>query len=136
MRTPRAQYTVRLILGVVAVVGIALGALVIMSRRCAAFSERARHHEEEIFGIEEELFPDPAREKFWLSDDADEALPPSGKFQLPGWDPPSEADPPAFKAWRYSQARRIAYHETMIKKYTRAARYPWLTVSPDLPEPE
>ena len=67
MRMPRVRYSVRLMLGVVAVVGIALSALVITSRRRATFSERAGHHAWEIFGIEEEIFPDPAWEKFWFS---------------------------------------------------------------------
>jgi hypothetical protein len=30
----------------------------------------------------------------------------------------------------------IAYHEAMARKYDRAARYPWLPVEPDPPEPE
>jgi hypothetical protein len=45
---------------VIAVVGIALGAFVTTSRRSTTFGERARHHAEEIFGIEDEVFPDPA----------------------------------------------------------------------------
>lgn len=33
-------------------------------------------------------------------------------------------------------ARRVAYHAAMARKYRRAARYPWLPVEPDPPEPE
>jgi hypothetical protein len=33
-------------------------------------------------------------------------------------------------------ARRLAHHETMVRKYLHAARYPWLAVAPDPPEPE
>jgi hypothetical protein len=29
----------------------------------------------------------------------------------------------------------FAYHDAMTGKYLRAARYPWLPVEPDLPEP-
>jgi hypothetical protein len=90
-----------------------------------SFGERARHHAEEIFGIEDEVFPDPAWQKFWFSDDPDEPRPQGGTFHPPGWMPPSEDDPPEFKSWRLSQTRRIAYHEAMMRKYTRAARYPW-----------
>ncbi|MFI5454449.1 MAG: hypothetical protein ACHRXM_03275 [Isosphaerales bacterium] len=136
MRMRRVRYSVRLMLVVVAVVGIALGAFVITSRRRATFSERAWHHAWEIFGIEEENFPDPAWEKFWFSDDPDESRPQGATFHPPGWEPPSEEDSPAFKSWRLSQARRIAYHEAMIKKYTHAARYPWLPVPSDPPETE
>lgn len=32
--------------------------------------------------------------------------------------------------------RRTAYHAAMARKYRRAARYPWLPVAPDPPEPE
>jgi hypothetical protein len=31
---------------------------------------------------------------------------------------------------------RLVYHQLMRKKYDRAARYPWLPVWPDPPEPE
>ena len=30
----------------------------------------------------------------------------------------------------------IAFHEAMARKYEHAARYPWLPVEPDPPEPE
>jgi hypothetical protein len=36
---------------------------------------------------------------------------------------------------RISEARR-SYHKDMLWKYQRAARYPWLPVWPDPPEPE
>lgn len=32
--------------------------------------------------------------------------------------------------------RGIAYHAAMARKYRRAARYPWLPVEPDPPEPK
>ena len=31
---------------------------------------------------------------------------------------------------------RADYHGTMRRKYERAARYPWLAVAPDPPEPQ
>jgi hypothetical protein len=33
-------------------------------------------------------------------------------------------------------ANRIAYHAALKAKYERAARYPWLPIAPDPPEPE
>jgi hypothetical protein len=33
-------------------------------------------------------------------------------------------------------AERIAYHSRMRRKYERAARFPWLPVEPDPPEPK
>ena len=32
--------------------------------------------------------------------------------------------------------RSISYHAAIRDKYARAARYPWLSVPPDTPEPE
>lgn len=32
--------------------------------------------------------------------------------------------------------QEIAYHTAMVRKYRHAARYPWLFVEPDPPEPE
>ena len=34
-----------------------------------------------------------------------------------------------------SEQRRADYHGAMRRKYERAARYPWLPVEPDPPEP-
>jgi hypothetical protein len=34
------------------------------------------------------------------------------------------------------ELRRDEWHAALAKKYTRAARYPWLPVEPDPPEPE
>ena len=31
---------------------------------------------------------------------------------------------------------RFDYHQMMVDKYNWAARYPWLPVAPDPPEPE
>ncbi len=31
---------------------------------------------------------------------------------------------------------KIAYHAAMADKYQHAARYPWLPIEPDAPEPE
>jgi hypothetical protein len=69
MRIRRVRYTVRLMLVAVAIVGTAFGALVITDRRSASFSERARLHAEEIFGIEDEIPSDPAWDDYWMSDE-------------------------------------------------------------------
>jgi hypothetical protein len=37
---------------------------------------------------------------------------------------------------RESLMRRIAYQAKLAEKYEHAARYPWLPVAPDPPEPE
>ena len=135
MRLPRVWTSLRLMLVVVSVVGITLGTWVITSRRRATFNERARHHLEEIFGIEDEIAPNPDWEDFWMSNDPGRRQQP-GSFHPPGWSPPSAQDPPPIRAGRMSQERRISYHEAMKQKYERASRYPWLPVLPDPPEPE
>ncbi len=66
MRLPRVRYKLRLMLVAVGVVGMTLAAWVISMRRAAAYGERARHHAEEIFGIEDEIAPDPDWEDRWL----------------------------------------------------------------------
>jgi hypothetical protein len=104
-------------------------------RRATAYRERARHHAEEIFGIEDEIAPDPHWEDRWLSGGPDKRSPPR-TFHPPGWSPPADADAPDIKSWRMSQARRIAYHDLMRRKYEDAARHPWLPVEPDPPEPQ
>jgi hypothetical protein len=47
---------------------------------------------------------------------------------------------PYINAQQYSEAfeallRQRGWHEAMADKYERAARYPWLCVEPDPPEP-
>ena len=39
-------------------------------------------------------------------------------------------------AGRTTSAEEIAHEEILARKYRRAARYPWLPVGPDPPEPE
>ena len=36
----------------------------------------------------------------------------------------------------WNSARLLEYHARMAEKYDRAARFPWLPVAPDPPEPE
>lgn len=43
---------------------------------------------------------------------------------------------PRWARWMRLQQRRREYREQIIAKYERAARYPWLPVEPDPPEPE
>ena len=35
------------------------------------------------------------------------------------------------RRWAALATRRMAYHTAMVRKYQRAARYPWLPVEPD-----
>jgi hypothetical protein len=43
---------------------------------------------------------------------------------------------PSKNSWRLSSVWKAVYHSRMREKYERAARYPWLPVEPDPPEPK
>ncbi|WP_165224920.1 hypothetical protein [Aquisphaera insulae] len=132
MRRWKPRLTVGMSLILVAVVGIGVGLSVIAARRREAFRQRARQHAEEIFGIEDEIAPDPDWEDEWLLNDTDRK-PVRRKFHPPGWAPAAPDDSPEIKSWRASQKRRLDYHEELRKKYERAALYPLLPVSADPP---
>jgi hypothetical protein len=56
---------------------------------------------------------------------------------IPISDPP-EAGTAAFQEWEREQERqrlRVEHFDQLRLKYERAARYPWLPVAPDPPEP-
>jgi hypothetical protein len=130
MRMPR--FRVRGLM--VAVIGLCAGVAITLKSRSDAFKERARFHGWEIFGIEEEIDPSVDWQTFRYLNQPEIREP--GKFQPPGVYPASDADSSETRAWRLSQRRRVDHHESMMAKYLRAARYPWLPVPPDLPEPK
>ncbi len=136
MRRVRVQFTVRRLVVAVALIGCLIG-VEAMRRRSHHFRERAEFHKWEVYGIEDEIPPDPENrwEIYWFSEDPNSRPPPPGRFYPPGRFPPSDDDPPVIADWRRSQARRIAYHEMMYRKYHRAATRPWLAVAPDPREP-
>jgi hypothetical protein len=52
---------------------------------------------------------------------------------------PNESDAVEWNKWRAFRDREIAqetYHSQLFNKYERAARFPWLPLTPDPPEPE
>lgn len=137
MQLPRARFTVRSL-----VVAVALIACLItveaMRRRGHDFRERAEFHKGEIYGIEDEIPPDPENrwETLWFLDDSRRQPPAPDRFYPAGRFAPSDDDPPVIVEWRKSQARRITYHDMMYRKYRRAAARPWLVVAPDPREPK
>ena len=68
---------------------------------------------------------------------------PSLKRQWSDWGREYEAEAVRYRwfAWDRRQGgsdldrRKAAYYDRMAEKYERAARYPWLSVPPDPPEP-
>jgi hypothetical protein len=126
MRMPRIGFTVGWLMTAVAAAGCLAGAEA-MRRRSSDFRRLADIHKLELCEIGDENLPDLDGRGwgFWVSDDPDRR--PS----------PSPANMAAKIAkWEKSKDRRIAFHASMYRKYERAARYPWLAVEPDPPEPE
>jgi hypothetical protein len=137
MRLPRLQLTLRWMMVIVALVALAMGATLwgLKMRRLARFhalrASMSKLFETECRGYEADtvktgrgvdelrrLRRDPASV---FSDELDET-----EKEL------------ASKVWEDAAYwRRIAAHYASLKrKYERAARYPWVTIQPDPPEPE
>src|SRR3954463_11308999 len=113
MRLPRVRFTVRrMMVGVAVVAGLA--SLEAMRRRSSDLRERAESHKTEAFDLAIQLRPDPDHrwEAFWFSNDK---CPPV----------PKPYSPAVFRDWQEGQARRIAYHVMLYRKYGRAAARPW-----------
>jgi hypothetical protein len=99
----------------VAVVAILIGAVLEVHRRSRRFARLAAYHSNlslEHFHTQMALGVDPLPL---------EPVPPAG----PG-------------AARYLRREKalVRYHSELTAKYERAARYPWLPVTPDPPEPD
>jgi cytochrome c-type biogenesis protein CcmH/NrfG len=106
MNLPRLS--TRHLLMLVTVAAIALG-LDAMRRRRAEFTSRMAYHSTQYRGRVRQLAVDRA----WGMSAGREAASPG----------------PIDRAL-------VRYHFKMAEKYARAARYPWLSVEPDPPEPE
>jgi hypothetical protein len=116
MRLPRM--TTRRWMIAVAVVALLIGAAVAIDRRSKRFARLAASH-------------------------ADVAMEHFSTVMAFGGDPPPlqeiEKYPPAAQGpVRYLHRAKtlMLYHRALKEKYDRAARYPWLSVEPDPPEPE
>jgi hypothetical protein len=99
MRLLRARFTLRQMMAVVAVVGVALwaGRMLWLS---AGYREKARRYPLGLLGATPIL------------------MGPHGVHSL-----------------GYRRPDRVRWEEAMAENYLRAARYPWLPVEPDPPEP-
>jgi hypothetical protein len=124
MRVPRLRFTVRRMMIVVAIVGVIAGVEAIRQRR-ESFRSRMTYHAGQLQGIADENEP-------WNHDEWK-------RCWYPEYGTPRESPPPsASQREAYSENRKqhIAYHEWMYWKYRLASKRPWLSVSPDRPEPE
>ena len=113
MRLPRM--TTRRWMVAVAIVAILIGVGLEVGRRSRRFARLAAYH-------------------------SNVALEHFGTLMAFGGEPPPIRDvPPAgLGPTRYLHRAKalLNYHSVLTEKYQRAARYPWLPVAPDPPEPE
>ena len=113
----KPRFRIRTLMIAVAVVGIPLGWLT--SRR-SSFQRRSIEH----FAALNE-----ADRRKWMRY---EALDADGPYTRMGYfEPASDSDP---QVVRFD--RLFFYHAELANKYQDAARYPWLPVAPDPPEPK
>ncbi len=115
MKFPRVRFTVRRMMVIVAVSAALMGAgvgYVRLSRKAAGLRARAGEHA----AMEQTLR--------WM-------------IATSGADAPVDISPgPGIRSKRFT-ARAVADHVAALKaKYERAARFPWLHVEPDPPEPK
>jgi hypothetical protein len=115
MRLPRPRFTVRRLMIAVAIVAIFLGVWLWAERRRARLDALASWHDRQVVCVF----------KGYIGPD-DEII----------WEPTSRplkmGDPPV----SLRQQRISTWHRQFAQKYWRAARYPWLPVEPDPPEPK
>jgi hypothetical protein len=146
MRLPR--FRVRALLILVALAGISAGGIVLWGRSVEYVrrAESADSHEKSCDNLAKRWFavgPDNLN----LSRGYDYGiLPPHPDDSqrvaelLAKLPPPSPEELKAFldsaRRTGASSERRRDYYAALRRKYCRAARYPWLPVSPDPPEPE
>jgi hypothetical protein len=109
MRMPRVRFTVRRLMVAVAVLAL-VAAIGEMTRRSASYDRLARYYAE--------------RETLSLD-------------LMAAFARPDRPELSEVCSVEYARNRAFAEHEERLKrKYRRAARYPWLPVAPDPPEPE
>ncbi len=108
MSLPRLRFTVRAMMVAVAIVAAVLG----LKRRMHDFSRRAEYH----LLRADELAKGCVFGKMFRDD-------------------PDRSRASQHEAERQN-FRVVAFHANLGVKYARAARYPWLSVAPDPPEPK
>jgi hypothetical protein len=122
MKPPR--FTFRRLIAVVAIVAVIIGLGFEGKHRQNCFSTMSYLHNMNKFLREENLahFPDP-------SPRTNSPLPQGIESQIAIWEEEN-------RNIRASLEMRVEWHRRLIVKYEWAARYPWLPVWPDPPEPE
>jgi hypothetical protein len=126
MKLPRPRFTVRRLMLAVAIVALLAGAERLW-RRSRAFSYLADEH-----GL---------RYDYWREEGLDHATGAAKHRDLAIIGDEESRQQHRRLAVQEGEiaadlAKTAAYHERLWRKYEHAARYPWLPVEPDPPEPE
>jgi hypothetical protein len=133
MKFPRPRFTVRQLMIAVAVVAVAFGYQNAVRRR-DTFEFMALFHRQEMEACRDYLAGATVQ-----STGGDGRT--TYRRMVPTGPDPGIADARS-RGWgvelfeRASLKRLEAYHAEMKQKYERAARYPWLPVEPEPPEPQ
>jgi hypothetical protein len=130
MRIPRIRFTLRWMMIAVAIAGLIIGAET-LRRRGDSFRRRSAYHAAEVatshrnaedLRHDEEVAREQRTFAYRVGDET------TGPMDLLDRIKQRQKDRSAMKG-------RIAWHESMERKYARAASRPWLSVEPDTPEP-
>ncbi len=116
MKVPRVRFTVRRMMVVVAVVALAFGIFRLWALR-ELYLEKAANHA----GFRAYMLRSPESIAHWEDRWTDQRIGKPARYPWPG-------GPPFVPAM-------AKYHDAMRIKYERAARYPWLPIEPDPPDP-
>jgi hypothetical protein len=130
MRIPRVCFNIRLLMIVVAVVGVFLTAarLVYLWRHYQSLA--AMHASKEVNYVRQAQGYE--RKQDWCARQATIANLQSASFRGSTWERLATSSGATAQ-----DLRRLAAHESRLEgKYERAALHPWLLVEPDPPEPE
>ena len=120
---PRFRFTIRWMMVAVATVGVAFGGEAFRRRRAFFLSEA------ELYGGVESEFEESARKgshycgEWRIGRSSEELREHRAREEV--WD----------ASWRAEAQCYATYYRSLRLKYERAARYPWLPVAPDPPEP-
>lgn len=108
MKLPRVRFTVRSMMVVVVIVAVSIWAKFRVDSRRTHFIQLVRHYHEKRFAASAFSYSGPGRAIMEERMKADESR----------------------------RVNASAYYSDLIRKYERAARYPWLPVASDPPKPE
>jgi hypothetical protein len=146
MRLPASRFTLRRMMAALAALALLLGGarafvrLRELSRRYTAIAQR--HYEREwVHRDGAASFTRNSERVSGYAEDEERKLHGAAGDEGPGrralaWAKIHRADARRYRAIASAATKAARYHAALVAKYRRAARFPWLPVDPDPPEPE